>query len=197
MKVGDTLRAVKYTVNGPVALVIPSVRNKTDDQLLSRLLLLELTDYPGRNKQHSQAVSSLLRPGYAATDFSDEKFLWHAGMVQNAGVRRVIVPVDHPDFCIDNDELDSAARIWTNVLGLTIAHARLEQKNRKIIALGRKPTVVMESKDYEIALGLFEAVAGRTIINLSDMHRKILGAAYQLDQDPKTKNPNGATRSQR
>lgn len=191
VKVGDMLTAVRYTVNGPVALAIPTVRNKTDDQLLSRLLVLELTDYPGRNRQHSEAVSSLLRPDYAAADFSDEKFLWHAGMVQNAEVRRVTVPINHPDFSIDNDELDSAARIWTNLLGLTIAHAWLEQKNRKIITLGGKPTVVMQPQDYEVALGLFEAVAGRTVINLSDMHRKILGAAYQLDQDPKTKNPNG------
>jgi len=57
-------------VEGPVTIAIPTIRNKTDEQLQTRLLVAELPDYPGRVKSHSAAVSEQLLPGAAATDFS-------------------------------------------------------------------------------------------------------------------------------
>ena len=48
-------------VEGPVTAAIPTVRNKTDDQLQTRLLVAELPDYVGRIKEHSKAVSELLQ----------------------------------------------------------------------------------------------------------------------------------------
>jgi hypothetical protein len=52
----------EITVEGPVTIAVPTIRNKTDEQLQSRLLVAELHDYPGRVKEHSSAVSAQLLP---------------------------------------------------------------------------------------------------------------------------------------
>ena len=44
-------------VEGPVTIAIPTIRNRTDQQLQSRLLVSELPDFPGRVKHHAAAVS--------------------------------------------------------------------------------------------------------------------------------------------
>ena len=57
-------------VEGPVTAAIPTVRNKTDHQLQTRLLVAELPDYAGRVKEHSKAISELLHP--RATCITDD-----------------------------------------------------------------------------------------------------------------------------
>jgi DNA primase len=60
-------------VDGPVTNAIPTIRNKTDEQLQTRLLVAELPDYPGRVKHHAAAVSEQLLPDAAAVDYSRER----------------------------------------------------------------------------------------------------------------------------
>jgi hypothetical protein len=43
--------------------------------------------------------------------------------------------------------------------------------------------VVAEPDDYEVAHRLFAATSRRTVVNISDTHRKILDALYELQQD--------------
>ena len=49
-------------LEGPMTLVVPTVRNKSDKQLQSRMLLADINDYPGRVAAHSRAVSEQLSP---------------------------------------------------------------------------------------------------------------------------------------
>ena len=64
------------------------------------------------------------------------------------------------------------------------AHAWLEQRNRKIIELANgERAVVASSEDYEAAYRVFAATSRRTVVNLSDTHRKILDALYQLHKE--------------
>jgi DNA primase len=72
----------EITVEGPVTIAIPTIRNKTDNQLQTRLLLAELPDYPGRVKEHSVAISEQLLPGAATVDYSRQEFLWQEGLRQ-------------------------------------------------------------------------------------------------------------------
>ena len=53
-------------VEGPVTIAIPTIRNRTDEQLQTRLLVSELTDYPGRVKEHSRGVTEQLHPKFAS-----------------------------------------------------------------------------------------------------------------------------------
>ena len=110
--------AQELEVQGPITTAIPTIRNKTDDQLHTRLLVGELSDYEGRVKRHSAAFSELLLPDYAATNNSHKLFLWQAGLSQLTEIRRVVVPLRHSDFALDNDELAHGAKTWANLLGL-------------------------------------------------------------------------------
>jgi hypothetical protein len=38
----------EYVIEGPITLTIPTVRNKLDGQLRTRMLVAELADYEGR-----------------------------------------------------------------------------------------------------------------------------------------------------
>jgi len=49
--------AQELTIEGPVSVTIPTVRNKLDAQLQTRMLVAELPDYEGRVAEHSRAVS--------------------------------------------------------------------------------------------------------------------------------------------
>src|SRR5215208_3509794 len=69
-------------VEGPVTIAIPTIRNKTDEQLQTRLLVAELPDYPGRVKEHSSAVSAQLLPDAAAVDYSRKRWLWQERLRQ-------------------------------------------------------------------------------------------------------------------
>jgi hypothetical protein len=61
-------------VEGQVTIAIPTIRNRTDQQLQSRLLVSELPDFPGRVKHHAAAVSEQLLPDAAAIDHSHERW---------------------------------------------------------------------------------------------------------------------------
>lgn len=168
-------------VHSPITTIIPTVRNKTDDQLQTRLLVAELEDYEGRVKSHAQAFSNLLRPGYAATDNTEEIRTWQAALRSLVAVRRVVFPLEREEFALDNDNVSHGARLWANLLGLMCSHALLEQRNREIIELptGEK-AVVATPDDYAAAYNVFKATSRRTVINLSETHRKILSAVHAL-----------------
>jgi DNA primase len=194
-------KAVKFTVNkdagganvaqelvveGPLTTAIPTIRNKTDEQLHTRLLIGELPDYEGRVKAHSSAASELLLPDFAVKDNSRKLFLWRAGLRQLTEVRRVVFPLKHPDFALDNDDLSHGPRTWAALLGLMCTHAWVEQRNRDLIELpiGERAIVAIP-EDYGVAYGIFRATCARTVVNLSKTHRKILDAVYILKEgDP-------------
>jgi hypothetical protein len=178
--------AQELEVRGPITTVIPTVRNKLDAQLQTRLLVAELEDYEGRVKVHSRAFSRLLLPDFAAQDATEAVSRWRAALRSLVDVRRVVFPLDRDEFALDNDGISHGARLWANLLGLMCAHAWLEQRNRKIIELptGEK-AIAATPDDYEAAYRLFGATSQRTVVNLSDTHRKILDALHELgESDP-------------
>jgi DNA primase len=171
----------QITVRGPVTIAIPTIRNKTDEQLQTRLLVAELPDYVGRVKEHSLAISAQLLPDAVIADFEEEVFLWQEGLRQLTEVRRVVFPMDHPDFALNDDQISHGARLWANLLSLMATNAWLEQKNRRILELKSGARAVEATPDdYEVAYGIFNAVCKRTVVNLSDTHRKILDGLYEL-----------------
>jgi DNA primase len=174
----------KIWVEGPVTLAVPTIRNRIDDQMQSRLLVAELPDYPGRVKKHSQAFSRQLLPDAATEDHAREIWLWQEGLRQLTHIRRVVFPLEHDDFALDDDQLSHGARAWGNLLSLMATAAWLEQKNRRLIQLD-EDTVAVEAapQDYEIAHEIFAKVCKRTVINLSDTHRRILDALYDLTME--------------
>ncbi len=174
----------EITVEGPVTIAIPTIRNKTDEQLQTRLLVAELPDYPGRVKEHSAAVSAQLLPDAATADYSREGFLWREGLRQLTAIRRVIFPLKHPDFALDDDGISHGARLWANLLSLMVTHAWLEQKNRRILELDEDALAIEATPDdYEAAYAIFNEVCKRTVVNLSDTHRSILNGLYDLMED--------------
>jgi DNA primase len=175
--------AQEIVVEGPVTIAIPTIRNKTDEQLQTRLLVAELPDYPGRIKDHSGAVSRQLLPDAANVDYTHEKFLWQEGLRQLTSVRRVVFPLRHPDFALDDDQVSHGARLWANLLSLMATHAWLEQKNRRFNPLEGKVAIEAIPDDYEAAYKIFTKVCKRTVVNLSDTHRKILSALHDLHQE--------------
>lgn len=139
-------------------------------------------------KKHSAAFSELLLPGYAATDNSRKMFLRHEGLRQLTEVRRVVFPLKHSDFALDNDDLSHGARAWANLLGLMCANAWLEQRNRKRVELASsEEAIVAEPEDYRVAYKTFKATCARTVVNLSEVHRKILDALYDLQEEELTR----------
>jgi DNA primase len=171
-------------VEGPVTVAIPTIRNKTDEQLQTRLLVAELEDYAGRVKEHSHAVSEQLLPDAASADFSRQQWLWQEGLRQLTAHRRVVFPLRHPDFAYDDDQVSHGARLWANLLSLMATHAWLEQKNRCLLELAEEKVAIEATPDdYEAAYRIFTKVCKRTVVNLGDTHRKILGALYDLEQE--------------
>jgi len=99
-------------------------------------------------------------------------------------VRRVVIPHYREEFALSDDSVSHGARLWANLLGLMCAHTWLEQRNRKIIELANgERAVVASSEDYEAAYRVFAATSRRTVVNLSDTHRKILHALYELQEE--------------
>ena len=171
-------------VRGPITTIIPTVRNKLDWQLQTRLLVAELEDYEGRVKQHARAFSKLLLPDYVPPNEADALRCWSAALESLAEVRRVVIPHDREEFALSDDSVSHGARLWANLLGLMCAHAWLEQRNRKIIELANgDKAVVASAEDYGAAYRVFAATSRRTVVNLSDTHRKILDALYQLQEE--------------
>lgn len=179
--------AQELKVVGPVTAIIPTVRNKLDEQLQTRLLVAELEDYEGRVKKHSQAVSRLLSPDYAVSgiDISHAVRRWRAALKSLTGVRRVVFPLGRDEFAFDNDAVSHGARLWANLLGLMSAHAWLEQRNRRLVDVNGATAIIATPDDYEAAYRIFEATCQRTVTNLSKTHRKILDAVHELEvEDP-------------
>jgi len=174
----------EITVEGPVTIAIPTIRNRTDEQLQTRLLVAELADYPGRIKEHSAAVSAQLLPEAATSDYSREVFLCQEGLRQLTNVRRVIFPLRHLDFALDDDQISHGARLWANLLSLMATAAWLEQKNRRIVELeDGTPAVEATPNDYETAYLIFNKVCKRTVVNVSLALQKILGSMYDLHEE--------------
>jgi hypothetical protein len=178
--------AQELRIEGPVTTTIPTIRNKLDAQLQSRMLLAELEDYEGRVASHTRKISESLRPDFATEDFSTRIGAWQAALGSLTGIRRVVFTLDHEDFCFDRDDVPHGARLWANLIGMMFAHAWLEQRNREIVELpnGEK-AVVATPTDYAAAYGVFKATCERSVVNLSDTHRRILDAVYQLQEEDK------------
>jgi hypothetical protein len=164
-----------------VTIAIPTIRNKTDEQLQTRLLVAELPDYVGRVKHHAAAISEQLLPDAATADYARERWLWQEGLRSLTGIRRVVFPLRHPDFALDDDQISHGARLWANLLSLMATNAWLEQKNRRILELAEGEVAVEATPDdYETAYRIFNGVCKRTVVNLSDTHRAILNGVYDL-----------------
>jgi len=174
----------EFDLEGPISTTIPTVRNKLDKQLLTRLLVAGLEDYPGRIAAHSRAVSEQLTLEHAGEDHTPLIRAWQAALLSLTSVRRVVLPRLHPDFCFDSDEVSHGARLWANVLGLMCAHTWLEQRNREIITLDTgERAIVAKADDYEAAYRVFAATCERSVMNVSDTHRRILTAVWVLQQE--------------
>jgi hypothetical protein len=181
---GGANKAQELEVRGPITAIIPTVRNKLDEQLQTRLLVAELEEYEGRVRAHSRAFSRLLSPHYAATANVESVRRWRAALRSLTEVRRVVFSLERESFALDNDGVSHGARLWANLLGLMCCHAWVEQRNREVIELPTgERTVVAIPDDYEAAYHIFKDTCQRTVVNLSNTHRKILNALYRLQQD--------------
>jgi type I restriction enzyme S subunit len=148
------------------------------------MLIADLKDYEGRVAAHSKAVSEQLSPGYVAAEHEDEIRAWRQALRSLTTVRRVVLPVEDERFRFDSDEVPHGARLWTNMLALMATHAWLEQRNRELIELpGGGQAVVASADDYEAAYQIFEATCERSILNLSETHKKILDAMHRLQKE--------------
>lgn len=175
--------AQELNIEGPVSITIPTVRNKLDGQLQTRMLVAELADYEGRVAQHSRAVSRQYLPDQAGEDHGPRIEAWRAALRSLALRRRVVFPLDVEAFCFDSDTVSHGARLWTNLLGLMLAHAWLEQRSRETMDLANgERAMIATPKDYEAAYDIFKATCERSVVNLSDTHRAILDAVYDLKQ---------------
>ena len=175
--------AQELNIEGPVSITIPTVRNKLDGQLQTRMLVAELPDYEGRIAEHSRAVSRQLLPDHAGEDHGPRLRAWRSALRSLTATRRVVFPLDREEFCFDSNEVSHGARLWTNVLGLMLAHAWLEQRNREILKLSSGESVIVATPDdYEVAYDIFKSTCERSVVNLSDTHRAILDAVYDLKQ---------------
>lgn len=174
----------ELSLEGPASVTIPTVRNKLDGQLQTRMLVAELQDYSGRVAEHSRAVSRQLLPDYAGEDHSPRLREWQSALRSLTGVRRVVFPVEHEDFTFDSDTVSHGARLWANLLGLMAAHAWLEQESRETRELSSgERAIVATPEDYRAAYTIFQTTCERSVINLSDTHRKILDAVHELKEE--------------
>jgi hypothetical protein len=173
-------------IRGPITATIPTVRNKLDTQLQTRMLVMELEEFENRVSEHSAKVSETLLAEYVAQDHEGVLKVWRAALSRLTGVRRVIIPTGHPDFRLTNEKVSHGARLWRNFLSLMLTNAWLEQRNREIRTLPNgERAVVAEAEDYRTAYEIFFATCGRSVSNVGATHRKILDAVYELEQGPK------------
>jgi hypothetical protein len=87
--------AQELTIEGPASVTIPTVRNKLDGQLQTRMLVAELPDYEGRVAEHSRAVSRQLLPDNAGEDHTPTVRAWQAALRLRRGLPRGAA-VDEP-----------------------------------------------------------------------------------------------------
>jgi len=176
--------AQQLNIEGPASITIPTVRNKLDTQLQTRMLVAELQDYSGRVAKHSRMVSRLLLPDQAGEDHGSKVEAWRAALRSLTALRRVVFPLDREEFCFDSDTVSHGARLWAGLLGLMLANGWLEQRNREVMELANGEQVIVATpEDYTVAYNVFEATCERSVINLSDRHRAILDAVYELSSE--------------
>jgi hypothetical protein len=181
---GEENVAQEIELEGPMGLIVPTVRNKLNKQLQSRMLISDLDEYEGRVAAHSAALSAQLAPDYSGTDYSREIIAWQAAFSSLTAMRRVVIPVLREEFRFDSDAVPHGARLWTNFLALMRANTWLEQRNREIRVLENgERAIVATWKDYEVAYRVFEETCERSVENLSDTHRKILDALHELREE--------------
>jgi hypothetical protein len=179
--------ARNLNVEGPVTLTIPTVRNKLDGQLQTRLLVIELEDFENRVAEHSAKVSDTMLLSYAAKDHTSTLALWKAALEKLTEVRRVGITSRPDDFRFRSNKVAHGARLWRNFLSLMLTNAWLEQRNREVIELENgERAVVVDAEDYRVAYEVFAGACVRSGVNISENHRKILNAVYQLQQAEKT-----------
>jgi hypothetical protein len=146
------------------------------------MLVAELPDYEGRVAEHSRAVSRQLLSDSVGENHELEIHAWRAALMSLTAIRRVVFDLDREEFCFDSDEVSHGARLWANLLGLMLTHAWLEQRNREVVELSSgESAVVATPDDYRAAYKVFKATCERSVVNLSDTHRKILTAVYELE----------------
>jgi hypothetical protein len=184
--------AQEMTVEGPISVVIPTVRNKLDSQLFTRLLVAELQDYPGRVKEHSSKFTDQLTGEFQEEDHQGTIAAWQEALSSLVRYRKVIIPVGGERFHFSSDNVSHGARVWKNLLSLMLTNAWLEQNNRetRTLADGTK-AVVATAEDYRVAYELFRSVCDRTVVNLSDTHVRILDAVKELTDERNTNNSLG------
>jgi len=126
-------------------------------------------------------VSRQLLPDQAGKDHGSTVEAWRAALRSLTQIRRVVFQLDIDEFCFDSDTVSHGARLWMNLLGLMLAHAWLEQRNREVVELPTgERAIVAVPEDYEAAYNIFKATCERSLVNLSDTHRAILDAVYEL-----------------
>jgi hypothetical protein len=176
----------ELTVEGPLTVTIPTVRNKLDGQLQSRMLVIELEEFEDRVPRHSAKVSESLLLNRALEDHAGELALWQGALKRLTAVRRVGIVTHHEKFKLDTNKISHGARLWRNFLSLMLTHAWLEQRNRETIELENgEEAVVVAAEDYRAAYEIFSTACRRSVVELSDTHRAILNALYRLDKASK------------
>ena len=174
------------TIEGPLTVTIPTVRNKLDGQLQSRMLVIELEEFEDRVPRHSAKVSESLLLKRATEDHAGELALWRAALKKLTKVRRVGIATHHEKFRLETNKISHGARLWRNFLSLMLTYAWLEQRNRETITLENGEVgVVASSEDYRAAYEVFSAACKRSVVELSDTHRDILNAVYELEKGEK------------
>jgi hypothetical protein len=174
------------TIEGPLTVTIPTVRNKLDGQLQSRMLVIELEEFEDRVPRHSAKVSESLLLKRATEDHAGELALWRAALKKLTKVHRVGIATHHEKFRLETNKISHGARLWRNFLSLMLTHAWLEQRNRETITLDNGEVgVVASSEDYRAAYEVFSAACKRSVVELSDTHRDILNAVYKLEKGEK------------
>jgi hypothetical protein len=146
------------------------------------MLVVELEEYEGRIRAHTKALSSLFAPDWSAAFDTGLTPKWQASLRSLTEIRKIVIRfAAHPGFKLSDEEISHGARLWQNLLGLMCAHAWLEQRNREVRDLSDGDrAVVATAADYEAAYGIFKATSRRSVVNLSDTHRKIVQAVYDL-----------------
>ena len=116
-----------------------------------------------------------------AADHTETLRTWKAALKTLTAVRKVVLPGKAKGFKYDNDSVSHGARLWRNLCSFMLTHAWLEQRNRTVMtpSTGEK-AVVVTTEDYGVAYELFEEVAKRSVVNLSDTHKQICDSVYEL-----------------
>jgi hypothetical protein len=182
-KINDSNTFREFKIQGPITATVPTVRNVMDKQFMTRLLVTELEDFEGRIAAHSRKVVQAFLPEYVAKDHTEELRLWRRAFEKLTEVRRVVIPSAPPELCFSNEGISHGVRVWRSFMTLVLTNCWLEQQNREVRTLSNDlEVVVVRAEDYKVAYEIFSTTAGRSVVNLSDTHRKILDALLDLEE---------------